>query len=387
MEHLLNEHAKNIQISGIRKFFNLVADKKDVISLTIGQPDFQTPNHVKEAGKAAIDQNFTTYTHNAGMLSLREAIRNFIHEKYELNYDPETEIIATVGASQAIDITFRTVLRPGDEVILPGPIYPGYEPLIRLAGATPIFADTTKTNFKVTAELLNEYITPKTKCIVLPYPSNPTGVSLTRGELKEIVDVLKGKPIFVLADEIYSELSYETEHVSIGTFPELRGQTIIVQGLSKSHSMTGWRIGYLLAPKNIAKHILKVHQYNVSCPSSISQYAALEALKNGKEDPIEMKKEYKKRMEFVYDSLLSMGLNPIKPDGAFYIFPKFPIEKMTSFELGIDLVEKVGLALVPGDAFSSLGQGYMRLSYAYNFETLKKGMERLETYLQNESLK
>ncbi|SET92865.1 aminotransferase [Salinibacillus kushneri] len=381
MEHLINDNVKNIEISGIRKFFNLVSGKSDIVSLTIGQPDFYTPEHVKEAGKLSIDQNHTTYTHNAGMLQLREAIAAYVNEKYDLNYNPNHEVIATVGASQAIDITFRTILSPDDEVILPGPVYPGYEPLIQLAGAKPVIADTRTNDFKLTADVLERYITNQTKCIVLPYPSNPTGVSLTKDELQEIAELIKGKSIFLLADEIYAELTYEKPHYSIGRFTEIRDQMIIIQGLSKSHSMTGWRIGYVLASEKIAKHLLKVHQYNVSCPTSISQYAALEALTEGKSDADPMRQEYKKRRDYVYQELQKMGLDTVLPDGAFYLFPKFPIREGSSFELGLDLVNKAGLALVPGDAFSPLGEGYMRISYAYDMETLKEGMKRLRDYL------
>ncbi|MCP8616023.1 aminotransferase A [Salirhabdus salicampi] len=384
MEHLLNSNVKNIEISGIRKFFNLVAGKQDVISLTIGQPDFHTPNHVKEAGKKAIDENFTTYTHNAGMLPLRKAISQFVAEKYNLIYDPNDEIITTVGASQGIDITFRTLLTPGDEVILPAPIYPAYEPLIRLAGAKPVFIDTSKTEFKLTVQQLQEYVNERTKCIVLPYPSNPTGVRLTDAELHDIAQYVKGKDLFIMADEIYSELTYGRSHKSIATFEEVRSQTIVIQGVSKSHSMTGWRIGYVLAPKNIAKHMLKVHQYNVSCPTSISQRAALEALTNGKDDPIQMRDTYEQRLNYVYDRLVNMGLETIKPEGAFYLFPKFPIQNCTSFDLGVRLVEDAGVALVPGDAFSHYGNGYMRLSYAYSMDTLKEGLDRIELYLSKE---
>jgi aminotransferase len=387
MEQLINPRVKQIEISGIRKFFNMVQGKENMISLTIGQPDFLTPEHVKEAGKEAINQNLTTYTHNAGIFPLRRAISQFVQEKYQLQYDPEEEIIVTVGASQGIDITFRTILQDGDEVLLPGPIYPGYEPLIHLAGGKPVLMDTRQTGFKVTPALIEKYITDKTKCIVLPYPSNPTGVSLTKQELEDIANVVKGKPLFILADEIYSELTYSYHHTSIGEFKEIRDQLIIVQGLSKSHSMTGWRIGYLLGPKYLMHHILKVHQYNVSCPTSISQYAALEALTNGKDDAHTMNEAYKERLEYVYERLLNMGLEIVKPDGAFYVFPKFPIQKISSFDLGIQLVEKVGLALVPGDAFSSYGQGYMRISYAYSMDLLEEGMNRLQQFLQSYPLK
>lgn len=386
MNHLINNEVKSIEISGIRKFFNMVSEQEDVVSLTIGQPDFTTPLHIKEAAQVAITENQTTYTHNAGMLPLRQAISNYVKTKYDLNYNPDNEIITTVGASQAIDITFRTILRPGDEVILPGPIYPGYEPLIKLAQATPVFADTQKSEFKLTVEVLKRYITNKTKCIVLPYPSNPTGATLSQKEIQTLVSFLKNRDIFILSDEIYSELTFGSSHISIGSFEEVRNKTIVIQGLSKSHAMTGWRIGFLLAPSWLSQHMLKVHQYNVSCTSSISQHAALAALTNGMNDAVPMRDAYQERMEYVYKRLEKMNLEIIKPGGAFYLFPKFPINKMSSFELALHLVEKAKLALVPGDAFSSLGQGYLRISYAYDKATLEKGMDRLENFLNKETL-
>ncbi|QHE51990.1 aminotransferase A [Pontibacillus sp. HMF3514] len=385
MQHLINPNVTQIEISGIRKFFNMVSGYSDVVSLTIGQPDFPTPDHVKEAGKSAIDQNKTTYTHNAGMLPLREAISAFVYEQYGLHYEPKEEIISTVGASQAIDITFRTILTPGDEVILPGPVYPGYEPLIRLAGATPVHVDTRDHHFKLTKELLQSHITEKTKCIVLPYPSNPTGATLSKDEVADLAKYLHDKNLFVLSDEIYSQLTYDEAHTSIATFQGMKDRTIVINGVSKSHSMTGWRIGYTLAPAWLSKHMLKVHQYNVSCPSSISQYAALDALTNGKADTEVMRQAYEQRLDYVYNRLKDMGLEMDKPGGAFYVFPRFPIENMTSFDLGIELVEKGGLALVPGDAFSSYGQGYMRISYAYDMKTLEQGLDRLEAFLKEKS--
>ncbi|MFP7168965.1 aminotransferase A [Terribacillus sp. 7520-G] len=385
MEQLINSHVKNIQISGIRRFYNLVADKKDMISLTIGQPDFPTPLHVKEAGIEAIQSNQTTYTPNAGLMTLRSAISDF-YSKYAPAYRAEDEIIVTVGASQAIDITLRTILEPGDEVILPGPVYPGYEPLISLAGGIPVLADTSSNGFKLTQSILEQYITPKTKCIILPYPSNPTGVTLTYDELKVMADFLAEKDIFILSDEIYSELTYDEAHVSIARFPQVRDKTIIINGLSKSHSMTGWRIGFTLAPAWLSDHMLKVHQYNATCATSISQYAAIEALTNGLEDPVEMREAYRVRRDYCLERLSKMGLAVEKPNGAFYIFPKFPIKKMTSLELGLALVEQAGLAIVPGDAFSEYGEGYMRLSYAYSMEQLEEGMDRLERFLDSNAL-
>ncbi|SFG35584.1 aminotransferase [Halobacillus alkaliphilus] len=381
MEQHINPRLNDIQISGIRRFFNMVNQYDDVVSLTIGQPDFYTPDHIKQAAVDAIQNNRTTYTPNAGILELRRAIEQYVSEKYDLSYQADEEIIVTVGASQAIDATLRTILTPGDEVILPGPVYPGYEPLIKLAGATPVYVDTREQDFKLTAKHLEQSITSKTKAVILPYPSNPTGVSLTESELRGIADVLKKYKLFGLADEIYSELVYTGNHTSIAQFSDVRDHIIVINGISKSHAMTGWRIGFLLAPAWLAKHILKVHQYNVSCPTSISQYAALEALTIGKEDPSSMKEEYKERRDYVMRRLSGMGLDYVVPDGAFYIFPKFPLEGMTSFEKAVQLLEECRLALVPGDAFSTYGEGYMRLSYAYSQETLKKGLDRLEAFL------
>jgi aminotransferase len=380
VEHLINNRVKNIEISGIRKFFNMVADVKDMVSLTIGQPDFPTPEHVKEAGKKAIDDNITTYTHNAGLIQLRKAAADFYRKKYNVDYSAEHEAIITVGASEAIDITFRTILEQGCEVIIPGPVYPGYEPIIKLCGAIPVYADIRNTQFRMTAELIDSLITDKTRCIVLPYPSNPTGVSLNEEELKEIAQLLKDREIFVLADEIYSELVYEQQHVSIAQF--MKEKTIVINGLSKSHSMTGWRIGMLFAPEYLAKHILKVHQYNVTCATSISQMAALEALTAGIDDALPMKQEYASRRDYVFNRLQSMGLDVIKPDGAFYFFVKIPASNISSFDFCMELVNEAKLAVVPGSAFSELGEGYFRLSYAYSMDTLKEGLDRLESYLR-----
>lgn len=379
MEHLINHEVKNIEISGIRKFFNLVNDKEDILSLTIGQPDFSTPKHIKRAAIDAIDSNQTSYTANAGMLSLRRAVSTYVKDLYRLDYDPN-QILITVGASQAIDITLRTILNTGDEVILPGPVYPGYQPLIELAGAKAIHIDTRKSQFKITADQLEQAITAKTKCVILPYPSNPTGVSLTEQELREIAAVLSKYDLFILTDEIYSTLTYEQDHFSIAQIDEVKDRTIVINGLSKSHAMTGWRIGFLLAPIWLTPHLTKVLQYNVSCASSISQHAALKAFSEGIEDSLEMNKAYRKRRDYVYDRLVNMGLEVIKPDGAFYFFIKIPSEQ-SSFDLALELVDTVKLALIPGDSFSEYGEGYLRLSYAYSLATLKDGLNRLEHFL------
>jgi aminotransferase len=379
VEHLINPEVKGIEVSGIRKFYNMVSHIEDLISLTIGQPDFPTPTHVKQAAIRAIENNFTSYTHNAGTIELRTAACDFVSKKYQLNYKPEAEVIVTMGASEAIDITFRTILTHGAEVILPGPIYPGYQPIIEMCGAVPIHADIRENDFRFTLDMIKPYITDKTRCIVFPYPSNPTGVSLNEAELKEIADYLADRDIFVLADEIYSELVFDKPHVSIASF--LKDKTIVINGLSKSHSMTGWRIGFLFAPENITKHILKVHQYNVSCANSIAQKAALEALTVGINDADIMKKEYAIRREYVNDRLTRMGLSTVKPDGAFYFFVKIPDEiHLNSFDFALDLVNKVKVAVVPGSAFSEFGEGYFRLSFACSLETLEKGLNRLEQY-------
>ncbi|MFD0825149.1 aminotransferase A [Neobacillus sp. M.A.Huq-85] len=381
MEHLINQRVKDIEISGIRKFFNMVSHIEDLISLTIGQPDFPTPEHVKQAGIQAIEENYTSYTHNAGMLELRKAACSFMEKKYGLHYQPDTEVIVTMGASEAIDITFRTILTEGTEVILPGPIYPGYEPIIRMMGATPVHVDVTENNFRFTLEMIKPHITEKTRCIVLPYPSNPTGVSLSEEELREIADFCKDQDFFILADEIYSELTYEQPHRSIASF--LKEKTIVINGLSKSHSMTGWRIGLLFAPETLTKHILKVHQYNVSCANSIAQKAAIEALTAGMNDALPMKMEYEKRREYVFDRLNAMGLSVVKPDGAFYFFVQIPkTVGLNSFDFALNLVKEEKVAVVPGSAFSEYGEGYFRLSFACSMETLEKGLNGVENYLK-----
>jgi aminotransferase len=381
MEHLLNPRVREIQISGIRKFFNLVQQYDDAISLTIGQPDFATPEHIKEAGKHAIDENRTTYTPNAGLLELRKAASEFMAKKYGLHYDPVTEVITTNGASEAIDIALRTILQEGNEVILPGPVYPGYEPIIRLCGAAPVYVDTRETGFKVTAALLAEKITEKTRCVILPYPSNPTGCTLGQEEIEAIADLLADKEIFVISDEIYSELIYGDEHRSIAALPVMREKTIVINGLSKSHSMTGWRIGFTFAPAYISEQMVKVHQYNATCTSSISQYAALQALTEGINDADTMKVEYDKRRTYVYDRLVTMGFEVVKPNGAFYIFPSIEKFGLSSFTFASRLLEEQRVAVVPGDAFSSYGEGYIRISYAYAMDVLEEGLNRLEAFL------
>lgn len=383
MEHLINTRVREIQISGIRKFYNLVSSKyPNALSLTIGQPDFPTPEHIKEAGKMAIGLNKTVYTPNAGLLDLRKAISNYMSIKYNLEYSPEDEIIVTNGASEAIDSSLRTILEEGCEVILPGPVYPGYEPIIHLCGAKPVYVDTRENGFKMTAKDIASKITDKTRCIIIPSPSNPTGTALDMDELLDISMLIKDKEIFILSDEIYSELVYNRNHISIASLPGMRDKTIVINGLSKSHSMTGWRIGFVLAPKYLISNIIKVHQYNSTCASSISQYAAIEALINGIDDATSMRSEYIKRRDYVYEKLVSAGFDVIKPDGAFYVFPSIKKFNMTSLEFAANLLEKENVAVVPGDAFSEYGEGYIRISYACSMDTLIEAMDRIKRYVE-----
>ncbi|MBP1156257.1 MULTISPECIES: aminotransferase A [unclassified Paenibacillus] len=384
LERLINPRVKDIQISGIRKISNLVATYKDAITLTIGQPDFPTPEHILRSAEQAIADHRTTYTPNPGILELRQAASRFVEQKYGLKYGAADEIIVTTGASQALDITLRTILDEGSEVILPGPIYPGYEPLVRLCGGVPVYVDTRANGFKLTAELLEPHLTEKTRCIILCYPSNPTGRILSEAELSEMAQLLAQRNIFVISDEIYSELIYDAPHQSIATLSGMRDKTIVINGLSKSHSMTGWRIGFTLAPAYLSQHMVKVHQYNVTCASSISQYAALEALTSGIDDARPMKEEYRKRRDYVYDRLIDMEFELDKPEGAFYLFPSIERFGLSSMEFTMKLLEEQRVAVVPGDAFSIYGEGYIRISYAYGMGVLEQAMERLEAFVKKQ---
>ncbi|SDM91268.1 aminotransferase [Paenibacillus sp. yr247] len=381
MEHLINPKVKDIQISGIRKISNLVSTIPGALTLTIGQPDFPTPRHIIEAGQRALDQNKTVYTQNHGLLELREAASDFVRNKYGQEYRAADEIIVTAGASQAVDITLRTILTPGAEVIIPAPIYPGYEPLIRLAGGVPVYVDTRTNGLKLTAELLEPYLTANTRCIILCYPSNPTGQVLTEQELADLAQLLEDRELFILSDEIYSELVYGDRHHSIATIGKLREKTIVINGLSKSHAMTGWRVGFTLAPAYITEHMVKVHQYNVTCASSISQYAALEALTVGVNDALPMRNAYEGRRNYVYDRLKAMGFDLEKPDGAFYLFPSIAKFGLSSQDFTMRLLHEEHVAVVPGDAFTSYGEGFIRISYAYSQEVLEQSLDRVARFV------
>jgi len=376
----INSFAERLQIPGIRQFANQLVHYPTAVNLTIGQPDFPTPESVKKAGMLAIENNLTEYSHNAGLLQLREAVAAFFLETYGISYNSDNEIVITSGASEAIDSTFRTILSPGDEVILPTPIYLGYAPIIELCGATVVYLDTTDTDFKPTPEKLEALITPKTKAILFNFPTNPTGVTLNKNEMDDLVNVLKAHEVFVLSDEIYSENTFGSKHVSFAQYDEIRERVFLIHGLSKSHSMTGWRIGYVLGPANYMDTVLKVHLYNSICASMPSQYAAIEALTNCREVPAEMNVAYEERLEYVYNRLVKMGLDVVKPSGAFYIFPSIKKFGLDSYALATRLLKEADVAVVPGVAFSQHADDFLRISYAYSMPVLKEGMDRLEKF-------
>jgi aminotransferase len=381
MKLTINEKVEMIPVPGIRQFSNKLVDFPDAVNLTIGQPDFPTPEAVKKAGMKAIENNETGYSHNAGLIELRQAVSSFFKDKYGFFYNPENEIVITNGASEAIDSAFRTILSPGDEVILPTPLYLGYEPIIELCGAKVVYLDTTDTEFQPSPERLESLITPKTKAILFNFPSNPTGVTIEKEQMDKLVSILEKYNVFILSDEIYSENTFSGEHVSFAQYEVLRDRLFLIHGLSKSHSMTGWRIGYVLGPANFMEHVLKVHLYNSVCASVPSQHAGIEALNECRHIPAEMNLEYVKRRDFVYDRLTKMGLDVVKPNGAFYIFPSIKKYGLDSYLFATRLLEEGGVAAVPGSAFTEYGEGYLRISYAYAMPVLEKGMDRLEKFL------
>jgi len=381
MEQWIHPQVRNIEVSGIRKMANRVARYSDVLSLTIGQPDFPTPQHIIEAAKRAMDSGKTVYTPNAGLPELRQAAARYVRVKYGLDYDPSSEVLVTIGASQALDMALRTIVTPGSEVILPGPVYPGYEPLIRMCGGEPVHVDTTGTGFKMTAEAIRGRLTERTRAVILASPSNPTGAVFTPEELAAIAQELADRELFIISDEIYSELVYGRPHVSIAALPGMREKTIVINGLSKSHSMTGWRIGFAFAPETIARHMVKVLQYNVTCASSISQYAALEAVTAGIDDALPMRKAYEERRDYAYRRLVEAGFDVVQPEGAFYIFPSIRRFGRTSEAFAYELLDRERVAVVPGDAFSPFGEGYIRISYACSMDVLSQAMDRITRFV------
>ena len=369
----------------IRQFDQAISEIPGVLRLTLGEPDFTTPDHVKEAAKRAIDQDQSYYTGMSGLLTLRQAASDFVKEKYQLDYNPENEILVTIGATEALSATLTAILEEGDKVLLPAPAYPGYEPIVNLVGAEIVEIDTTDNGFVLTPEMLEKAILEqgdKLKAVILNYPANPTGITYSREQLEALAAVLHKYEIFVVCDEVYSELTYTGgNHVSLGTM--LRDQAIIINGLSKSHAMTGWRLGFIFAPANFTAQLIKSHQYLVTAANTMAQHAAVEALTAGKDDAEPMKKEYIKRRDYIIEKMTDLGFEIIKPDGAFYIFAKIPAGyNQDSFAFLKDFAHKKAVAFIPGAAFGQYGEGYVRLSYAASMETIKEAMKRLEEYMK-----
>lgn len=383
MRNPLSDKVVAIQPSGIRKFFDIVSEMKDAISLGVGEPDFDTPWRIREEGIYSLEKGRTYYTSNAGLKELRKEITVFLNKKYQLGYDPDTETLVTVGGSEAIDLAFRAMINPGDEVIIPQPSYVSYEPCAILADGIPVMIDLQEKNqFKLTREELLGAITPKTKILVLPFPNNPTGGIMTREELMELVDVIIEKDIFVVSDEIYSELTYQGQHCSVASLPGMRERTIVINGFSKSHAMTGWRLGYACGPEEILSQMIKIHQFAIMCAPTNSQYAAIEALRNGEEDVRLMTTEYNQRRRFMVTKLREMGIECFEPFGAFYIFPNIARFGMSSEEFATRFLQEEKVAVVPGTAFGASGEGFVRMSYASSLKNLKIAMERLKNFTE-----
>lgn len=382
---VLPEKVVNISKSGIRKFFDMVTpDMKDVISLTVGQPDFVTPWHIREAGIQSLETGKTFYTANAGLEELRREIDRYMTRKFSLSYDPASEIIVTVGGSEAIDLAMRSIIDKGDEVIIPTPSFVSYEPLAIMAGATPVILETSfEDEFKIKPEKLKSLITERTKMIVLSYPNNPTGAIMTKEELEEIAKILRDTNIIVLSDEIYAEMTYGSKHCSIANLDGMRERTVIINGFSKAYAMTGWRLGWLCAPAPIAEQMLKLHQYEIMCSPITSQFAGISALKNGDEDIAYMTAEYDKRRKIIYDKLLSMGIESFEPKGAFYIFPKISQFGLSSEKFCTELLARYHVAIVPGVAFGKSGEGFARISYAYSVNHIVEGLDRMERFIED----
>ena len=382
MRDPLSNTVKEIKPSGIRKFFDVVSEMKDAISLGVGEPDFDTPWHIREEGIYSLEKGRTFYTSNAGLKELRVEICNYLQRRLGLEYHFNDEIIVTVGGSEAIDLAIRAMIDPGDEVLVPQPSFVSYIPCVQLAYGKPVPIELKEeNNFKLTKDEILEKITDKTKLLVLPFPNNPTGATLDRKDLEEIAEVCIDKDIFVLSDEIYSELTYNGEHVSIACIPGMRERTALINGFSKAYAMTGWRLGYAAAPAVIMKQMIKIHQFAIMSAPTTSQYAAIEAMKNGDEDVKRMCESYNQRRRFVLHRFKEMGLDCFEPFGAFYAFPSIKKFGMTSDEFATRLLKEEKVAVVPGIAFGDCGEGFLRISYAYSLEDLKEALGRLEKFV------
>ena len=383
MTKQLSEIVQNIKPSGIRKFFDIVSEMEDAISLGVGEPDFDTPWHIRDEGIYALERGKTFYTSNAGLKELRKEICNYIKRNQGIEYNSQEEVLVTVGGSEAIDIGLRAMINPGDEVIIPQPSYVSYEPCSVLAGAKPVIINLKQeNNFKLTADELKITITDKTKVLVLPFPNNPTGAIMERGDLEAISKIAIENDLYVLSDEIYGALTYKGKHTSIASLEGMKERTILIDGFSKAFAMTGWRLGYACGPKEIIKQMTKIHQFAIMCAPTTSQYAGIEALKNGEEDVREMRETYNQRRRFLLNSFKEMGLECFEPLGAFYVFPCIKEFGMTSEEFALKFLEEEKVAVVPGNAFGESGEGFLRISYAYSIENLKEAISRLKNFVE-----
>lgn len=381
-DKLMIKRVTDVPPSGIRRFFDIASEMENVISLGVGEPDFDTPWHIREEGIYSLEKGRTFYSANAGLLALREEISHYMQRRFNLNYDPKKEVLVTVGGSEAIDIALRLFVQSGDEVLIPEPSYVSYKPCTIYAGGTPVTIPTqAKNNFKLTPEELRAAITPRTKVLILPYPNNPTGAIMEQEDLEAIAEVLRETNIMVLSDEIYGELTYGKQHVSIANIPGMRERTILINGFSKAYAMTGWRLGYALAPAPIMKEMTKIHQFAIMCAPTTSQYAAIEAMKNGDEDVKRMCESYDQRRRFLVDRFRKIGLPCFEPEGAFYVFPSIEVTGMSSETFCTNLLKEEHVAVVPGTAFGESGEGFVRCSYAYSIEALKEALMRIERFV------
>lgn len=383
-EQLLSRRILDVKPSGIRRFFDILEEMKDAISLGIGEPDFVTPWHIRDAGIYSLEKGFTKYTGNAGMAELRREISSYLQRRFDLSYDFASEIIVTVGGSEAIDLSLRCLLNPGDEVIVPVPSFVCYGPLASMAGGTPVYVELKAENeFRLTAEQLKAAITPKTKVLVLPFPSNPTGGIMEQADLEAIAQVLEGTDIMVISDEIYAELTYGQHHVSIANLPSMKERTLLVNGFSKSHAMTGWRMGYVCGPKEIIRQMLKLHQFGIMSAPTVSQYAAIEAMRNGDVDIEKMRNEYDGRRRYLVENLRRIGLPCFEPKGAFYVFPDIRSTGLTSDEFCERFLMEEKVAVISGSAFGPGGEGFVRCCYATSMKDIAEALTRLDNFLTN----
>ena len=383
MRNPLSETIVQIEPSGIRKFFDIVSEMKDAISLGVGEPDFDTPWHIREEGIYSLEKGCTSYTSNAGLKELKQEICRYLYRRFDVSYNPDSEVMVTVGGSEAIDIALRAMCDPGDEVLIPQPSYVSYVPCTMLAGGKPVVIELEeKDNFKLTPEKLLAKITDKTKILVMPFPNNPTGAIMTKEDLAPIVDIIIEKDLFVISDEIYSELTYGTDHVTIAAFPGMKDRTILINGFSKSYAMTGWRLGYAAAPHRILEQMLKIHQFAIMCAPTTSQYAAVSALRDGDNDVQMMREAYDQRRRFVLHAFKEMGLDCFEPEGAFYAFPSIKRFGMTSDEFATRFLREEKVAVVPGTAFGASGEGFLRVSYAYSLKNLKEALGRMANFVK-----